>query len=68
MIKLVEMLSFTLRTLYATKKCKLLTGFTGNERESQVVAELDSSMNKWKDSLPHFREIIAMLDPNTSTE
>jgi len=55
-IKLAELLGFALRTLYATKKSKMLIGLIGNEWESQVVAELDSSMNKWKDSLPHFCE------------
>jgi hypothetical protein len=57
-IRLAELLGFALRTLYATKKSKMLIGLIGNEWESQVVAELDSSMNKWKDSLPHFRETV----------
>jgi hypothetical protein len=56
LIKLTEMLGFALRTLYATKKSKILIGLIGNEWESQVVAELASSMNKWRDSLPHFCE------------
>lgn len=61
MIKLSEIIGFALRTLYATKKSKAIIGFIGNEWESQVVAELDSSMNKWKDSLPHFCRIVVML-------
>jgi hypothetical protein len=55
-IRLVEILGFTLRTLYSTKKSKILTGLIGNEWEQRVVAELDSSMNKWRDSLPQFCE------------
>ena len=58
-IKLAELLGFALRTLYATRKSKMLIGLIGNEWESQVVAELDSSMNKWKDTLPHFRKTFA---------
>lgn len=59
-LRLCEILAFTLRTLYSTKKSKLLTGLIGNEWEERVVAELDSSMNSWKDSLPdHLR-----WDPN----
>lgn len=53
------MLGFALRTLYATMKSKMLIGFIGAEWESKVVAELDSSMNKWKDSLPDFCKSLA---------
>ncbi|KAH9485168.1 putative transcriptional regulatory protein [Psilocybe cubensis] len=60
-IKLCEILGFALRTLYTTKKSKLLSGFIGSEWEGRMVAELDSAMNGWKDSLPpHLR-----WDPNT---
>jgi len=57
-LKLAELLGFALRTLYATKKSKTLFGVIGNEWEMQVVSELDSSMNKLKDGLPHFREFV----------
>ncbi|KXN91050.1 hypothetical protein AN958_03117 [Leucoagaricus sp. SymC.cos] len=59
-LRLCEILAFTLRTLYSTKKSKILTGLVGDQWEQRVVTELDSSMNKWKDSLPdHLR-----WDPN----
>jgi len=51
-LRLCEILAFTLRTLYSNKKSKLLTGLIGGQWEERVVTELDSSMNKWKDSLP----------------
>ena len=51
-IKLCEILAFTQRTLYSTKKSKLMTGFVGSEWEYRIVSQLDSSMNRWKDSLP----------------
>lgn len=63
-IRLTEILAFTLRTLYSTKKSKMLTGMIGKDWEYQIVAELDSAMNKWKDSLPYYREL--SLDPYTS--
>ncbi|CAA7261683.1 unnamed protein product [Cyclocybe aegerita] len=63
-LKMCEILAFTLRTLYSTKKSKLLTGLIGNEWESRIVAELDSSMNQWKNSLPEFlRWTSDMKDP-----
>jgi hypothetical protein len=52
LLRLCEILAFTLRTLYSTKKSKVLTGLIGDQWEERVVAELDSSMNRWKDSLP----------------
>lgn len=56
-IKLCEILGFALRTLYTNKKSRLLSGFTGTEWEARMVAELDSSLNQWKDALPDFCEI-----------
>lgn len=53
-LKLGQILVYTLRTLYATKKSKILSGYAGAEWERLIVSELDSSMNKWKDSLPQF--------------
>ncbi|KAF8973126.1 fungal-specific transcription factor domain-containing protein [Flammula alnicola] len=53
-LKLCEILAFAVRTLYSTKKSKVLSGLVGDEWERRVVAELDSSLNKWKDSRPQF--------------
>ncbi|KAH9478764.1 FAD-dependent monooxygenase OpS4 [Psilocybe cubensis] len=51
-IKLCEILGFVLRTLYTTKKSRMISGFVGPDWEGKMVAELDSSMNKWKEALP----------------
>ncbi|TFK73931.1 hypothetical protein BDN72DRAFT_834263 [Pluteus cervinus] len=56
LVKLCEILAFALRTLYATKKSKILTGIAGDQWEQRLVSELDSAMNNWFDSLPeHLR-------------
>jgi hypothetical protein len=55
-LKLCEILAYTLRTLYATKKSRIMSGLIGNNWEHRIVAELDSSLNKWKDSLPEVRK------------
>lgn len=57
-IRLAEILGFASRTLYATKKSKILSGCVGIEWEGRMVAELDSSLNKWKQSLPNHRELV----------
>uniref|UniRef100_A0A8H8CP76 Transcription factor domain-containing protein n=1 Tax=Psilocybe cubensis TaxID=181762 RepID=A0A8H8CP76_PSICU len=62
LIKLTEILSMALRTLYATKKNKRIAGYNGEEWERRVVVELDSSLNNWKDSLPSYLK----WDPNIS--
>ncbi len=54
-LKLCEMLAFTLRTLYATKKSKVLSGLIGNEWEERIVTQLTTSMSDWKNSLPQHR-------------
>jgi len=51
-LRLCDILAFTLRTLYSTKKTKMRSGLIGSEWDHRIVAELDSSLNKWKDSLP----------------
>ena len=68
LIKLAEMLGFAHRTLYATKKSKMLIGLIGSEWESEVVTELDSSMNKWKDSLPHYCETSTASSDNSTSK
>jgi hypothetical protein len=55
-LKLMEIIGFMSRTLYSTKKSRILSGVVGEEWEQRVVTELDSSLNKWKDSLPAHRE------------
>ncbi|KAG2018185.1 nuclear protein, variant 3 [Coprinopsis cinerea AmutBmut pab1-1] len=55
-LKLCEIAAFMLRTLYSSKKSKVLTGSIGEQWERRIVSELDSAMNRWKDGLPqHLR-------------
>ncbi|KAA1476285.1 hypothetical protein DENSPDRAFT_843199 [Dentipellis sp. KUC8613] len=55
-LKLNQILAFALRTLYTINKSKILLGFVGQKWEQQIVAELDSALNKWIDSVPdHLR-------------
>lgn len=59
-LKLNHILAFALRTIYSINKLKVLLGFVGQQWEQQIVAELDSALNKWIDALPdHLR-----WDPN----
>ncbi|KAF9507697.1 hypothetical protein BS47DRAFT_1377865 [Hydnum rufescens UP504] len=59
-LRLGQILAFALRTIYTINKSKVLLGFVGPQWEQHIVAELDSAMNKWIDSVPdHLR-----WDPN----
>ncbi|KAF5342022.1 hypothetical protein D9611_002055 [Ephemerocybe angulata] len=59
-LKLNQVLAFSLRTIYSINKSKILLGFVGQQWEQHIVAELDSALNKWVDSVPdHLR-----WDPN----
>lgn len=59
-LKLCEILAYTLRTLYSTKKAKTLSGLVGDQWEQRVVTELDSAMNKWADSVPSHRKLLVV--------
>ncbi|PCH39377.1 hypothetical protein WOLCODRAFT_29517 [Wolfiporia cocos MD-104 SS10] len=59
-LRLNQILAFALRTIYSINKSKALLGFVGPQWEQHIVAELDSALNKWIDSVPdHLR-----WDPN----
>ncbi len=40
---------------YSINKSKILLGFVGQQWEQHIVAELDSALNKWVDSIPDHR-------------
>ncbi|KDQ52727.1 hypothetical protein JAAARDRAFT_702130 [Jaapia argillacea MUCL 33604] len=55
-LKLNQILAFALRTIYSINKSRVLLGFVGQQWEQHIVAELDSALNKWIDSVPdHLR-------------
>ncbi|KZT23297.1 hypothetical protein NEOLEDRAFT_1180171 [Neolentinus lepideus HHB14362 ss-1] len=63
-LKLNQILACALRTIYSINKSKVLLGFVGQQWEQHIVAELDSALNKWIDSVPeHLR-----WDPNREDE
>ncbi|KAH9992246.1 fungal-specific transcription factor domain-containing protein [Russula compacta] len=52
LIKLNEILAVALRTIYSINKSKIFLGFVGPHWEQQIVAELDSTLNEWIDTVP----------------
>ncbi|GJE89783.1 Zn(II)2Cys6 transcription factor [Phanerochaete sordida] len=55
-LRLKQIQAFALRTIYSTKKAKVLSGRTGPEWEQQIITDLDSALNQWMDSVPdHLR-------------
>lgn len=77
LIKLMKLLSFSLRTIYSINKSKvdflwlsgamtdrsplqILLGLVGPEWEGHIRAEMDSAGNRWVESLPIFREFLAL--------
>ncbi|KIY44293.1 hypothetical protein FISHEDRAFT_51737 [Fistulina hepatica ATCC 64428] len=51
-LQLNQILAMCLRTIYSINKSKVMLGFVGDRWEQQIVAELDSALNKWVDSVP----------------
>ncbi|KAH9481205.1 Thiamine repressible genes regulatory protein thi1 [Psilocybe cubensis] len=54
LIRLCEVLSVVLRTLYSNKKSKTMSGYVGVDWEARMIAALDSAMIEWKDNLPDY--------------
>ncbi|KAI0030613.1 fungal-specific transcription factor domain-containing protein, partial [Vararia minispora EC-137] len=52
-LKLVKILGFALRTIYASGKAKSHHKFAGEEWESRSVADFDRVLNEWVDSVPY---------------
>ncbi|KAF8486393.1 fungal-specific transcription factor domain-containing protein [Russula ochroleuca] len=52
LIKLIQILAIALRTIYSINKSKIFLGFVGPHWEQQIVAELDSALNEWIDTVP----------------
>ena len=46
---------------YSINKSKALLGFVGQQWEQHIVAELDSALNKWVDSVPDHRKCFVDL-------
>ncbi|KAI1785317.1 fungal-specific transcription factor domain-containing protein [Ganoderma leucocontextum] len=56
MIRLGQILAFAIRTIYTTNKSRAQLGQSDQQWEQRIVADLDSALNKWADSLPsHLR-------------
>ncbi|KAJ3836644.1 fungal-specific transcription factor domain-containing protein [Lentinula raphanica] len=57
-------LSYALRTIYATSKSKAFLGYTGQGWEERLVADLDSKINSWEAKIPsHLRFSATVQDP-----
>ncbi|KAJ7442286.1 fungal-specific transcription factor domain-containing protein [Mycena latifolia] len=58
-LRLFQVLSFALRTIYSINKSKALLGLSksiNSDWEHRIVVELDSALNKWIDNMPdHLR-------------
>ncbi|KAI0718739.1 hypothetical protein C8T65DRAFT_706675 [Cerioporus squamosus] len=51
-IRLMQVLAFALRTVYATNKSRVQLRHGDQQWEERTVAELDSALNRWVDAVP----------------
>ncbi|KAI0351888.1 hypothetical protein OH77DRAFT_1592538 [Trametes cingulata] len=55
-IRLTKIVEYAMRTLYSIRKSRTTLGDSQEQWEVRVVAELDSELNRWLDSVPdHLR-------------
>ncbi|EKM51881.1 uncharacterized protein PHACADRAFT_262278 [Phanerochaete carnosa HHB-10118-sp] len=52
LLRLTQIQAYAQRTIYSTSKSRTILGFVGPQWEERIVAELDSALNSWLDSLP----------------
>nr|QDK64611.1 cellulolytic transcriptional activator 2 [Ganoderma lucidum] len=64
LIRLQKILAYASRTIYSINKSKQTLGYVGPEWEQRTVAELDSALNKWIDTVPEHLK----WDPNREDE
>lgn len=57
-VKIIEILGLALRGLYGSKKSKTALGVVDEEAEHRLVANLDSMLNEWIDSVPPHCEFV----------
>ncbi|KAI0092329.1 fungal-specific transcription factor domain-containing protein [Irpex rosettiformis] len=56
MLRLSQIHAYALRTIYSINKSKALLGLVGPDGQQRVVAQIDSALNRWLDSIPeHLR-------------
>ncbi|PIL33896.1 transcription factor [Ganoderma sinense ZZ0214-1] len=60
LVGLQKILAYASRTIYSINKSKQTLGYVGPEWEQRTVAELDSALNKWIDTVPEHLK----WDPN----
>ncbi|KAK7043157.1 Gypsy retrotransposon integrase-like protein 1 [Paramarasmius palmivorus] len=55
-VKLMKITGLVQRTIYSGSRSRMLLGLADHEWEQRMVAELDSALNQWVDSIPdHLR-------------
>ncbi|KAF8518234.1 fungal-specific transcription factor domain-containing protein [Gautieria morchelliformis] len=65
LIRLDQILSFALRTIYSINKSKILLGFAGEKDWAQnTVVELDTALNQWLETVPEHLRWDLRWDPS----
>lgn len=54
MIRLTDILAFTLRTVYAVGKYKTFMSKSNPRWQEDIIHSIDSALNKWHDTIPKF--------------
>ncbi|KAG6836325.1 hypothetical protein H0H93_009118, partial [Arthromyces matolae] len=62
LLKLYQVLAIVLRTIYSIDKSKVILGLVGKHWEQPVVAELDSALNSWVESIPDHPGLVLLLN------
>ncbi|KAL0577502.1 Gypsy retrotransposon integrase-like protein 1 [Marasmius crinis-equi] len=64
-IKLCEILSFLMKTMYSLKKSQLVMGILTESWEQKTASDLDSALNDWKSKLPEHSKLFFFGSPHS---
>ena len=61
----VKSLTLFLASQYSINKSKALLGLVGFDGQQRVVAQIDSALNRWLDSIPQHRKSLPVTFTTT---
>ncbi|TFK75372.1 hypothetical protein BDN72DRAFT_810971 [Pluteus cervinus] len=69
LIKLMQILAFTMKTIYVVNKSRVFSGVFSLDWRDEIVAQINKAMNDWAESIPeHLRWTEDMPDPLFSNQ
>ncbi|KAJ3509225.1 hypothetical protein NLJ89_g5337 [Agrocybe chaxingu] len=67
-VKMMQVLTYCIRGIYSLRKTNARLGLSGEGWKARIVTELDSSLNKWFNSIPEHCEVFQSPPQNPAID